>query len=41
MKEGQIGIYYITGGAESLLRSSPLLKIYRDTGLALLDLTFT
>src|SRR5580658_3506222 len=29
MKEGQKSIYYITGGAESLLRTSPLLEIYR------------
>jgi molecular chaperone HtpG len=28
MKEGQKSIYYITGGAESLLRTSPLLEIY-------------
>ena len=28
MKEGQKSIHYITGGAESLLRTSPLLEIY-------------
>ena len=29
MKDGQKSIYYITGGAESLLRTSPLLEIYK------------
>jgi len=29
MKEGQKAIYFITGGAESLLRNSPLLEIYK------------
>ncbi|MDR3723388.1 MAG: molecular chaperone HtpG [Terracidiphilus sp.] len=38
MKEGQKGIYYITGGAESLLRSSPLLEIYRKKDLEVLIL---
>jgi len=39
MKEGQKGIYYITGGVESLLRTSPLLEIYkkRDTEVLILD----
>jgi molecular chaperone HtpG len=38
MKEGQKGIYYITGGAESLLRTSPLLEIYRKKDLEVLIL---
>ena len=39
MKEGQKSIYYITGGAESLLRTSPLLEIYKkkDIEVLLLD----
>ena len=39
MKEGQKSIYYITGGADSLLRSSPLLEIYKrkDLEVLLLD----
>lgn len=39
MKEGQKGIYYITGTNESLLRTSPLLEIYRrkDIEVLLLD----
>ena len=39
MKEGQKSIYYITGGAESLLRTSPLLEIYkkRDIEVLILD----
>jgi molecular chaperone HtpG len=39
MKDGQKGIYYITGGAESLLRTSPLLEVYRkkDIEVLLLD----
>ena len=39
MKEGQKGIYYITGGAESLLRTSPLLEIYKkkDIEVIILD----
>ena len=36
MKEGQKSIYYITGGAESLLRTSPLLEIYRKKDLEVL-----
>jgi molecular chaperone HtpG len=38
MKEGQKGIYYITGGAESLLRSSPLLEVYRKKDIEVLIL---
>jgi molecular chaperone HtpG len=38
MKEGQKGIYYITGGNESLLRQSPLLEIYRKKDLEVLVL---
>ena len=38
MKEGQKGIYYITGGAESLLRTSPLLEIYKKKDLEVLIL---
>jgi molecular chaperone HtpG len=38
MKEGQKGIYYITGGSESLLRTSPLLEIYRKKDLEVLIL---
>ncbi len=38
MKEGQKGIYYITGGAESLLRTSPLLEIYKRKDLEVLIL---
>jgi molecular chaperone HtpG len=39
MKEGQKAIYIITGGAESLLRTSPLLEIYkkRDIEVLILD----
>src|ERR1700677_668163 len=39
MKDGQKSIYYITGGTETLLRSSPLLEIYkkRDLEVLLLD----
>jgi molecular chaperone HtpG len=36
MKEGQKSIYYITGGAESLLRTSPLLEIYKKKDLEVL-----
>ena len=36
MKEGQKSIYYITGGAESLLRTSPLLEIYKKKNLEVL-----
>ena len=38
MKPGQKGIYYITGGAESLLRTSPLLEIYKKKDLEVLIL---
>ena len=38
MKDGQKGIYYITGGAESLLRTSQLLEIYRKKDLEVLIL---
>jgi molecular chaperone HtpG len=38
MKEGQKAIYYITGGNESLLRTSPLLEIYRKKELEVLIL---
>lgn len=38
MKEGQKGIYYITGGAESLLRTSPLLEIYKKKNFEVLIL---
>ena len=38
MKDGQKGIYYITGGPESLLRTSPLLEIYRKKDLEVLVL---
>jgi molecular chaperone HtpG len=38
MKEGQKSIYYITGGAESLLRTSPLLEIYKKKDLEVLVL---
>ncbi|RZU41022.1 molecular chaperone HtpG [Edaphobacter modestus] len=38
MKEGQKSIYYITGSAESLLRTSPLLEIYRKKDLEVLVL---
>jgi molecular chaperone HtpG len=38
MKEGQKSIYYITGGAESLLRTSPLLEIYQKKDLEVLIL---
>lgn len=39
MQEGQKGIYYITGGPETLLRTSPLLEIYRkkDVEVLILD----
>ncbi|RRA47555.1 molecular chaperone HtpG [Acidipila sp. EB88] len=39
MPEGQKSIYYITGGAESLLRTSPLLEIYKrkDYEVLILD----
>jgi molecular chaperone HtpG len=38
MKEGQKSIYYITGGVESLLRTSPLLEIYKKKDLEVLIL---
>jgi molecular chaperone HtpG len=38
MKEGQKSIYYITGGAEGLLRTSPLLEIYKKRDLEVLIL---
>jgi molecular chaperone HtpG len=38
MKEGQKSIYYITGGAESLLRNSPLLEIYKKREIEVLIL---
>src|SRR3954469_1578956 len=38
MKDGQKAIYYITGGSESLLRTSPLLEIYRKKDLEVLIL---
>ena len=38
IQEGQKSIYYITGGAESLLRTSPLLEIYKKKNLEVLIL---
>ena len=38
MKEGQKSIYTITGGAESLLRTSPLLEIYKKKDIEVLIL---
>jgi molecular chaperone HtpG len=38
MSEGQKSIYYITGGNESLLRTSPLLEIYKKKDLEVLIL---
>ena len=38
MKDGQKSIYYITGGAEGLLRTSPLLEIYKKRDLEVLIL---
>src|SRR5580692_9462753 len=38
MKEDQKAIYYITGGAESLLRTSPLLEIYKKKEIEVLIL---
>ncbi|WP_158945612.1 molecular chaperone HtpG [Granulicella sp. S190] len=38
MKEGQKSIYYITSGAESLLRTSPLLEIYKKKDFEVLVL---
>jgi molecular chaperone HtpG len=39
MQEGQKGIYYIMGGSASVLRTSPLLEIYRkkDIEVVILD----
>ena len=39
IKDGQKSLYYITGGSESLLRTSPLLEIYkkRDIEVLILD----
>jgi len=38
MATDQKSIYYITGGAESLLRNSPLLEIYKKKGIEVLIL---
>jgi molecular chaperone HtpG len=38
MIDGQQSIYYITGGAESLLRTSPLLEIYKKKQIEVLIL---
>ncbi len=38
MKPEQKSLYYITGGAESLLRTSPLLEIYKKKGIEVLIL---
>jgi molecular chaperone HtpG len=38
MKDGQKDLYYITGGVESLLRTSPLLEIYKKKDLEVLIL---
>jgi len=38
MKDGQKAIYYITGSAEPLLRTSPLLEIYRKKDIEVLIL---
>jgi len=38
MKDGQKSIYYITGGAESLIRNSPLLEIYKKKEIEVLIL---
>jgi molecular chaperone HtpG len=38
MQEEQKSIYYITGGAESLLRTSPLLEIYKKKDIEVLIL---
>ncbi|HXJ37952.1 MAG TPA: molecular chaperone HtpG, partial [Bryobacteraceae bacterium] len=38
MKEGQKGIYYIMGGAADVLRTSPLLEIYRKKDIEVLIL---
>ena len=36
MIEGQKSLYYITGGPEALLRTSPLLEVYRKKGIEVL-----
>ena len=38
MKDGQKSLYYITGGADALLRKSPLLEIYKKKGYEVLIL---
>ena len=38
MKEGQKGIYYITGGSADILKTSPLLEIYRKKDIEVLIL---
>ena len=38
MKDVQKGIYYITGGSEALLRTSPLLEIYKKKDIEVLIL---
>jgi molecular chaperone HtpG len=38
MKDGQKSLYYITGGSESLLRTSPLLEIYKKKDIEVLIL---
>ena len=38
MKDGQKSIYYITGAAEALLRTSPLLEIYKKKDFEVLVL---
>ncbi len=38
MKEGQKGIYFITGGAADVLRTSPLLEIYKKKDIEVLIL---
>lgn len=38
MQEGQKGIYYITGGTADVLRSSPLLEIYKKKDIEVLIL---
>ncbi len=38
MKEGQKGIYFITGGSADLLRTSPLLEIYKKKDIEVLML---
>ncbi|WP_263379465.1 molecular chaperone HtpG [Granulicella paludicola] len=38
MQSDQKALYYITGGAESMLRNSPLLEIYKKKGIEVLIL---